>query len=421
MWHVIAEEDMHCTECSHKIPSGTECLSQMPLEMPENFHRRKYENFCITCAECDAERGRPARPCYVRRLNHWYTHKERTQEPVPCGYCGETIAESILTVVQRLYDWPDSGTVSGSEADPPQGHSAAAGVTAAGATKSSTAGWHNLSSATQQRFRTGGLGRGLGSRSPAMARRLYEKEVPEAIRNMGEPAVKDFLKGKHFSHIRSVSNAPGRAKAPSNVVLENARDNLRRGSRNMTSNGRAAAKSAGRASAIRTGAKAAVKSGARAGLFAAAMEAVVAVPENILHVKRGRKSGGQAVKDAAKNVGSAAGVGVAAAGVANAAAVAGVGLSLGPIGVPIAIAGVGLMVGTGVHRLVKAAKRDLPLDEYHIFFCKNMRCKNRFARDITNAVRVMSIWVDRSYDRLFIAGQTVIAVYRNEHPSRSEL
>ena len=74
MWHVVAEEDIHCRECHHRISSGTVCLSQMPSKMPENFPRLKYENFCIECAECDAG----TRSCYVRRLNHWYTREEQT-------------------------------------------------------------------------------------------------------------------------------------------------------------------------------------------------------------------------------------------------------------------------------------------------------------------------------------------------------
>ncbi len=41
MWNVIAEEDMNCTECRHKIQAGPMCLSQMPMDMPDGFHRRK--------------------------------------------------------------------------------------------------------------------------------------------------------------------------------------------------------------------------------------------------------------------------------------------------------------------------------------------------------------------------------------------
>ena len=381
MWQVVAEEDIRCTECGHRILSGKVCLSQMPSIMPGNFRRRRYENFCIECAECDTGTG----ACYVRRLDHWYTRKEKTISPVKCGHCSETIPDGTLTVVQRLYAWPDSKTDSESKNGPAHNGGAAVGMAAGTAVKPAPPGWHNLSRSTQRRFQFGGLGRGLGARSPVMAQRLYEREVPEAIRSMGEPAVKDFLKGKHFSHIKSVANAPGRAKAPSNIILEDAGTNLSRGSRNMTSAGRTAARTAGRASAIRAGIKTAVKGGAKAGLIAAATEATVSVPENILHYRRGRKSGEQAAKDIAKGTVTAAGVGVATAGVANAAAMAGIGLSLGPFGTPLIIGGGAWLTGSAIYRIAKAAKRDLPLDEYRRFFCKNLQCKTSFARDVTKA------------------------------------
>ena len=381
MWQVVAEEDIHCTECHHRISSGTVCLSQMPSRMPENFRRRKYENFCIECVECDTG----TRACYVRRLNHWYAREEKTISPVNCGHCSENIPDGTRTVVQRLYAWPDFEADSESKNGPAHYGGAAVGMAVGTAVKPAPAGWHNLSSSTQRRFQSGGLGRGLGARSPTMAQRLYEREVPEAIRSMGEPAVKEFLKRKHFSHINSVANTPGRAKAPSNIVLEDAGTNLSRGSRNMTSAGREAARSASRASAIRTGTKTAIKGGAKAGLIAAATEAAVSIPENILHYRRGRKSGEQAAKDMAKSTVTAAGVGVATAGVAKGAAMAGIGLSLGPFGTPLMIGGVALFAGSAIYRIAKAAKQDLPLDEYRIFFCKNFRCKTSFARDITKA------------------------------------
>ena len=111
MWQVIAEEDIYCTECHHRISSGTVCLSQMPSRMPENFRRRKYENFCIECVKCDTG----TRACYLRRLNHWYTREEKTTSPVNCGYCSETIPDGTRTVVQGIYAWPDSETDSESK------------------------------------------------------------------------------------------------------------------------------------------------------------------------------------------------------------------------------------------------------------------------------------------------------------------
>ena len=224
MWHVVAEEGMYCTECHHEISSGTVCLSQMPLEIPEGFRRGKYENFCIECEECAARglrSGLRQRACYVRRLDHWFTHVEKTAEPINCGHCGEIIPQRTWTVAQKLYAWPDSEADSESMSDRHHPGGAVTGVAAGTAAKTSSAGWHNLSRATQFRFQSGGLGRGLGHRSPTMGQRLYEKEVPEAIRNLGEPIVRDFLEGKHFSHIKSVANAPSIAKAPSNAILEN--------------------------------------------------------------------------------------------------------------------------------------------------------------------------------------------------------
>ena len=47
------EEDLTCIECWHNIPAGSNCLSQMPVNMPDRIHRRGYENFCIKCAECE--------------------------------------------------------------------------------------------------------------------------------------------------------------------------------------------------------------------------------------------------------------------------------------------------------------------------------------------------------------------------------
>ena len=385
MWHVIAEEDLRCTECFHDIKSGMECLSQMPEIMPEHFRRRKYENFCIGCAECSAK-GK--QPCYARRLDHWYTPTAEAKEPTGCAHCGQLVPKGTWTVVQKFYAWPDCE--SEPENGQPNGGSAsvgarAAGIASAGAAKRVNSGaWQNLSPSTQRLFRTRGLGRGLGIRSPKMAQRLYETRVPQAIRNQGENAVLNYIKGKHFSHIKSVSNMPGWARRPSNIVIESPGKNLSRSSRNMTGAEVATAKSAARVPAIRATAFSAAKGGA----VAAAIEAPVAGLENFFHWKRGRKSGRQAAGDAAKNTAGAGVVGVGAtvavAGVAKGAALVGISPTLGPAGIPLAIAGGALMVGTAGYRLIKAAKRDLPLEEYHLFFCKDSSCKTRFAQNVAN-------------------------------------
>ena len=388
MYIIISEEDVYCAECVHDIPAGGVCLSQMPPDMPDGFRRRKYDNFCVSCAKCDAKRKSP---CYARRLAHWYAPKEETQESTPCGFCGDAIPKGARTAAQKIYAWResenDNGETDGAD-DAPIGP-AASGVAASNAAASGSGAWSSLSPQLQRRFMRGGLRRGFAYRSPEMARRLYEKEVPSAVRNLGEDAVRDFLKGKQFSHIRSVANAPGQARLPGNVILEEGAKNAARGSRNMSAAEVAAAKSAARASAVKVGAKSALTGGAKAGAVAAALEGPVSGLENYLHWKRGRKSGKQAVKDTAKDTGVAAGVGVAAAGIAKGAAIAGVGASLGPLGTPLMVAGGGLMVAATAHRLIKAGRRDLPLDVGYIHFCddKSKGCKTKFALEITQAAR----------------------------------
>ena len=396
MWHIVAEEDVKCTECKHVIPYGTECLSQMPVAMPEGFRRRKYENFCIYCQECNDDKTQPA--CYVRRLNHWNTKKAKVNKPVPCVHCGASIPKGKKAIVQSIYDWPKIDSDENSEPTGKEmsanGKFASATIAAAGAARPSAVGWHNLSNATQRKFQTAGLGGVRGVRTPAMAQRLFES-IPRIVRNQGEGAVLEFMKGKHASHIRSVANAPSRAAQPSNIVFESARKNLSRGSRTMTAAEVSAAKSAGRASAMRIQVKSAFKSGAKAGGIAAAIEGPVAVAENYLHWKRGRKNGEQATKDAAKSTATAGGVGVAAWGATAVAAKVGISLSLGPLGVPVAVAGVGLLAYTGVRRIYKAAQPDLPLDEYYIVLCKDNDCKTQFAQRVVDEAS----GVDRSAGR----------------------
>lgn len=253
---------------------------------------------------------------------------------------------------------------------------------AAATIKPGPADWHSLSPDLQRRFVHGGLGRGLKPRSPATAQRLFEKEVPQSIQRMGESAVRDFMSGKHFSHVKSVANSPSLARAPSNVILEDAGKNLARGSQTMTSAEREAARSTAQVSTIKTGAKAAVNGAAKAGLVAAVAEAAVSIPENVLHYRRGRKSGRRATKDAATSTATAGAIGIAIG--ATTSAMAGVPL-LGPLGAPLLIGGGTLALGSAVLRIAKAARSDL--DEYRIFFCNHERCMSRFARDVAMAAR----------------------------------
>ena len=385
MWQVVAGEGLKCDECRHEISAEARCISQMPPVLPGGFLRRKFENFCIDCKDCEAAAPNPdgdLRSCYERSLDHWYTPRVRTSYSETCAGCGDEIPEKTWALVQKFYVWPDSeNEAETSSADGSDRFGGILpGVVTGFAPGDPPAHWSNLSAKTRWRFRIGGLGRGFGSRSPKMAQRVYEREVPRIIRNLGEPAVRAYLKGKHFSHRISVRNAPASAKAPSNVVLETASANLTRGSRNMSSTALATAKKGQRISAIKVAGKSVVSSSAKAGAFAAATEAAVSIPENFLHFRRGRKTGGQAVKDSTKSAAGAAAIGVATVGVGKVAAMAGIGLSLGPLGTPVMIAGGLVFAGTAIRRVHKAAKFDLPLDELRIFICKEESCRRAFAR-----------------------------------------
>ena len=318
MWTVNAEEGMRCNECLHEIAEGSICLSQIPPVVPEGFHRRNYQNFCIACEGCNSnveELREDTPPCFALWLDHWYTSREQAPATVDCGYCGAAINRGTITVAQEFFDWPPPEVDLNSERGGASASGSPAGVAIAGTGIPRPAGgWENLSRATQRRFKVGGLGRDLGSRSEAMAQRLYDS-VPKEVRNLGEEAVKRFLKGKDASHIRSVSNAPGRARQPGNVVWEKSSLNRARGGRNMIPTEVAKAKSAGRLSGLSTVGRSMASNAAKGGAIAALTEAPVSGVENFLHWKRGRKSGQQAVKDAAKDVTLAGAVGATTAGV----------------------------------------------------------------------------------------------------------
>ena len=386
MWLAIAEENLNCTECSHNIRIGRRCLSQMPMDMPEGFKRDSFENFCVDCPKCRREKKQP---CYVRGLHPSRAREERIKERVTCACCGKNIPKDTRVTTQKYYVWPEfepepgKGTDDSRKASRPLGVAAAVAVRAP---KAGTGGWSSLSHATQMKFRTAGLGGARGMRTETMARRLY-KSIPKLARNSGEKGINAFMAGKHASHIRSVANAPNRAKQPSNIVFESAQKNLKRGSRNMTAKEINAAKSSASASAINVGLKSVLRNVARMGVIASAIEAPIAGLENFFHWRRGRKTGGKAVKDALKSTAATGAVVGAITGGIGLASRAGLVVSLGPFGIPLAIIGGALFGVSILSRIFGAAKRDLPLYECVLYFCKGRTCKTKFAKGLTEAAR----------------------------------
>ena len=153
MWPAIAEEGIHCEECWHDIAEGSISLSQMPPEMPEGFQRRKYQNFCIECEVCNAKmakRGEDPSPCFVRRLDHWYTRREEAPGIVGCARCGAAIPKGTRTVAQKLYDWPAPEVDLQSGSGEAYSSGAAAGMAVGIGIPRPAGGWENLSLVTQQ-------------------------------------------------------------------------------------------------------------------------------------------------------------------------------------------------------------------------------------------------------------------------------
>ncbi len=391
MWKVITEEDIRCRECSHRIAAKSACLSQLPQQLPEGVRRQSFENFCVTCSVCESK-GKVV-SCYGRRLDHWYTRQEVAPEGTHCLQCGSDLPEDTRTYMHDFYAWPEIEAIPGNsqfEDVATAGEAGAAGVASARFASQVRAGaWHNLPPQMKWMFRIRGLGGKRGFRSEAMAQRLYET-IPQTIRNQGPSAVRNFLKGRSASHIKSVANAPNLARQPGNIVWENVRTNVTRGSLNMTGAEIAKANSAVSKAAVR----AAVKGAAKGGILTALVEAPIAGAENVLHWRRGRKSGKQAVKDTAMSATSAGAMGVgitaAFAGIAKGVAMAGVGLSLVPLGTPLMVAGGGMLVSSAIHRIYKAAKRDLPLDQFRAFFCKDRDCRLQYAQAMVAATPTVS-------------------------------
>ncbi len=377
MYRLIAEDYLFCSECRHEIPFGALCLSQVPVEMPMGFRRRNYDNFCVDCVTCRMK-GREE-PCFARWLSRPYAQRKVNGDEARCGYCSAAIPEGTRTAAQKFYVWVDADDGPDQTCAHKRGPHAGGPTAAATASMPRGVTWKSLSAETQNLFRTRGVGGVRGFRPSAEARKLFNK-VPQQIKNAGERAVRDFLHRKDVSHIQSVRNAPHLARDASNVILESHAKNLARGARNMSKTDLIKAKIGNGMSGIKTGVQAAPKSAAKGGLLALAMEAPVSATVNLLHWKRGRKTGGTAAMDAAKDTAVATGIGVGAA-----AALTILPLSLGPLGAPVAVVGGAWCVYGSVSRIVKAAGHDLPLAELDVFFCKDGDCRTRFVEAVSTS------------------------------------
>ena len=240
-----------------------------------------------------------------------------------------------------------------------------------------------------------GLRPGHGIRNVSEAQTLYQETVPAFVRSFGEDAVREFLQGKDASHIRSVANAPHMSTDLNNIVWENSAINRARGAADMTPWERLAAQGSNTFNASGIFMRHCLRGTAAAAFTAALLEAPVAAVENYIHYQRGRKTGDDAVRDAAKSIAVQAATGavifigitvtvaaLATAGVTVAPVIA----TLAPILLPIGIA---LYTHSALKRILNALSDGLPLDRVGTYFC-SARCHTKFAYE--NGLSALIRW-----------------------------
>lgn len=378
MWPMIAEPGLRCAECRHNIQPGRLGLSELPEETPVGVSRRDFKNYCIGCPECWRQ-GKHA--CYVRYLEAGGS-TVKTPRSLPCARCGRRIGAGEKAGVDRYYEWPEAveETAGGKSAA-----SVIGAVTAAAGVDTLIRGvpngsFGNLSDSLQQKLVNAGLGGERGVRTLAEAQGFYQDSVPYPVRNLGEGATRQFLDGKDASHIQSAQNAPQLADHSGNLLWENSGLNRARGAENMTGREQWQANASNAFDASTIVFRECLQTGAMAALYAALLETPVAAIENYYHYQRGRKTGEEAIKDAAVAIAQRGGAGF----VAGFAVTAAVALIPGAAPLLVTIAPFLLPVGMGLYgysalkRIERAMAYDLPLHQVGTYFC-SPRCHTRFA------------------------------------------
>ena len=231
----------------------------------------------------------------------------------------------------------------------------------------------------RSKFAASGLGGERGVRSAAEAQAFYQDSIPYPIRNLGEDAVKRFLAGKDASHLQSVRNAPHLAAENSNLIWESDSLNRARGAANMTGGELRHTQAGNNFDAAGIMFRDCLETAGMTALYAGLLEAPVAAIENWLHYRRGRKTGEEAVKDAAIAIAKLA-VSGATIGFTITAAVALAGaapllITIAPALLPV---GMALYAYNALKRITDAYAHGLPLPRVGTYVCAP-RCHTRFA------------------------------------------
>ncbi len=381
MWQMIAEPGLRCSECRHVIQPGRLCLSELPEETPRGVFRGDFANYCVGCPEC-WRRGR--RACYVRRLESG-NDVGKLPRALPCARCARRMPAGDKAGMQTYYDWPEAAQETRTRTSSGGGRSATASTlgTAVGADTLirgvPSASFEELGNGLQRKFAGAGLGGERGYRALTEAQAFYQDSAPYPVRNLGGDAVQRYLEGKDASHIQSWENAPSLARNSGNILWERSDLNRARGSENMTGWEELGARSTNAFDASAVVFRECLETAAMTALYGALLEAPVAALENIIHHRKGRKSGEEAIRDAAtaiaKRAAQSAAVGFS---ITAAVALTGAGailVTIAPILMPVGFALYGY---AAVKRVLNALRDGLPLNRMGIYFC-SPRCHAAFA------------------------------------------
>ena len=380
MWPMIAGPGLRCGECRHNILPRRLCLSELPEEMPPGVSRSDFRNYCIGCPECW---GRGLHACYVRYLEGDKS-QGRTHRSLPCSRCGRRIGSGDKAGMETYYDWPDAledrdaltgRTTSSTSAAGTVGMAGGLEILVRGMPSGSFA---DIGNSLQQKFATAGLGGDRGAWADPQA--IYRDTVPYPVRNLGEDAVRSFTGGRDLSHRISVSSSPELARDPGNIAgWENSGLNRARGAETMTGTEefRLGVSNAFRASGVVL--SECLEAAAATALFSALLEAPISIVENAIHYRKGRKTGEEAIKEAATAIRDRAVAG-AAVGFAVRAAIAltGVGPLVVTISPVLMTVGMTLYAHTFLKRILSGLDDGLPLSRVGTYFC-SMRCHTTFA------------------------------------------
>lgn len=382
MWQMIAEPGLRCSECRHIIQPGRLCLSELPEETPLGVFRGDFANYCVGCPEC-WRRGR--RACYVRHVESG-NDVVKSPRALPCARCARRIPSGDKASAQTYCDWQPEAAQETRAGTPIGGGRSATASTLAMAAGADTlirgvpsSSFEELGEGLHRKFAVAGLGGERGYRTLSEAQAFYQDSVPYPIRNLGGDAALRYLEGKDASHIQSWENAPRLAKDSGNILWERSDLNRARGSENMTAWEELSARSTNAFDASAVVFRECLETAAMTALYAALLESPVAALENIIHHRKGRKSGEEAVRDAATSIANRAAQSAAVGfSVTAAVALAGAGpllVTIAPILMPVGFALYGY---AAVKRVMNALSDGLPLNRMGVYFC-SLRCHSIFA------------------------------------------